>query len=105
MSGNGVSVVEVPEFPVVELLPVELSEVLVEEPDVEDDSPELVPAGGVPPDMVNADEVASGPLQARPTARIATGMRDRTMTPEFSAKPLPSQGGTRKGRTRTASAR
>ena len=81
---------EVPALLEAEVLPVELSEVLDELSVVEDDSSELVPAGGVPPDMVNPDEVAPGPLQA--TVRAATTeRRTEPKGPECSAKPLPSQ--------------
>ncbi len=72
-----------------ELLTVELPDVLDELSVVEDDSPELVPAGGVPPDIVNPDEVAPGPLQA--TARTTTERRTELKAPECSAKPLSGQ--------------
>jgi hypothetical protein len=85
MSGNAASVVEVPELPSAEPLPVE---VLETPPVVELASPELVSPGSdiTPGVVVKLVVAAPGPLQAKPTRETATTRERGIMARKCSAK-------------------
>lgn len=96
MSGNAVSVVELPELPSTDPPPVELLEVVDELPLVEVDSPELVSAGKVvTPGVVKLVEDPPGLLHPTrspnevATARRSIRAKSNALLPGSQARPCP----------------